>query len=61
MKVSGEILLLFQKELFTREGRISAEIAKEHATAEFEKKRVKQDHLFESDFDRFLIEDGGDT
>ena len=35
-------------------GKISAEIANEHALAEFEKYRIIQDRLFESDFDRFL-------
>ena len=35
-------------------GRISAEIAKEHAEGEFEKYRVIQDKLFQSDFDTFV-------
>jgi hypothetical protein len=39
-------------ELLTNAGRISAEIAQEHALTEFEKYRVIQDRLFESDFDR---------
>jgi hypothetical protein len=43
-------------ELLTNAGRMSAKIAKEHAEAEFEKYRVKQDRLFRSDFDRFLEE-----
>lgn len=34
-------------------GRISAEIAKEHAEGEFEKYRVIQDRIFQSDFDAF--------
>lgn len=34
-------------------GRISAEIAKEHAESEFEKYRVIQDQSFQSDFDAF--------
>ncbi len=34
-------------------GKISAEIAKEFAESEFEKYRVIQDRLFQSDFDRF--------
>ena len=34
-------------------GRISAEIAREHAEDEFEKYRVIQDKLFQSDFDTF--------
>lgn len=35
-------------------GMITAEIAKEHAESEFEKYRIIQDRLFQSDFDRFL-------
>ena len=34
-------------------GRISAEIAREHAEGEFEKYRVIQDRIFQSDFDAF--------
>jgi hypothetical protein len=33
-------------------GKVSAEIAKAHAESEFEKYRIIQDQLFESDFDR---------
>lgn len=55
------VLRLSQKEILTNAGTISAEIAKQHAEAEFEKYRIKQDQLFESDFDRFLLEnEGGD-
>ena len=35
-------------------GKVSAEEAKLHAETEYEKYRVIQDRLFESDFDRFL-------
>ena len=35
-------------------GKVTAEIAKEHAHAEFEKYRIVQDKLFQSDFDRFM-------
>lgn len=35
-------------------GKVSAEIAKAHAESEFEKYRIVQDQLFESDFDRLL-------
>lgn len=35
-------------------GNVSAEIAKAHAESEFEKYRVLQDRLFESDFDRVI-------
>lgn len=35
-------------------GKITAEIAKLHAETEFEKYRIVQDRLFQSDFDRFI-------
>lgn len=35
-------------------GRVTAEIAKTHAESEFEKYRIVQDRLFESDFDRVI-------
>jgi len=43
-------------ELLTDAGRISAEIAEQHALTEFEKYRVIQDKLFESDYDRFIAQ-----
>lgn len=56
------VLRLSQKEILTNAGMISSEIAKQHVETEFEKYRVKQDHAFASDFDRFLLEDeGGDV
>ena len=36
--------------------KISAKIAEQHALSEFEKYRVKQDKLYQSDFDRMLLE-----
>lgn len=35
-------------------GKVTAQIAKEHAETEFEKYRILQDKLFESDFDRMI-------
>ena len=35
-------------------GKISAQLAKMHAETEFEKYRVVQDRLYQSDFDRYL-------
>ena len=35
-------------------GSVTAEEAKEHAETEFEKYRIVQDRLFQSDFDRYL-------
>ena len=43
-------------EILTGPGKISAEQAKLHAETEYEKYRIIQDRLFESDFDRFLKE-----
>ena len=42
-------------ELLTGPGKISAEQAKLHAETEYEKYRVVQDRLYESDFDRFMM------
>lgn len=42
-------------ELLTGPGKISAEQAKLHAETEYEKYRVIQDRLYESDFDRFFM------
>ena len=44
-------------ELLTDAGKISHEEAKLHAETEFEKYRIIQDKLFESDFDKFMIDD----
>lgn len=43
-------------------GKVSAEIAKAHAISEFEKYRIVQDRLYESDFDKAIkaIENKGD-
>lgn len=41
-------------ELLIDPGKISAEEAKLHAETEYEKYRILQDRLYESDFDRFL-------
>jgi len=35
-------------------GKVTAEIARQHAETEFEKYRIVQDRLFKSDFDRFV-------
>jgi hypothetical protein len=42
------------REVLQDAGKVSAEIAKAHAESEFEKYRIVQDKLFESDFDRLL-------
>jgi hypothetical protein len=42
------------REILQNAGKVTAEIAKAHAETEFEKYRIVQDNLFESDFDRML-------
>ena len=59
----GGFLQLWDREILQDAGKVSAEIAKTHAESEFEKYRIVQDRLFESDFDRVIkqIEAGGKT
>ena len=45
-------LTLWDREILQDAGRVSAELAKTHAESEYEKYRITQDRLFESDFDR---------
>lgn len=42
------------REILINAGRVTAEIAKAHAESEFQKYRIIQDRLFESDFDKEL-------
>jgi hypothetical protein len=42
------------REVLQDAGKVTAEIAKAHAMSEFEKYRIVQDRLFESDFDRVI-------
>lgn len=44
------------RDVLTDSGKISAKIAKMYAESEFEKYRIVQDKLFESDFDKLLSE-----
>lgn len=48
-------LTLMDREVLQDAGRVSAEMAKIHAETEWEKFRVIQDRLYQSDFDRFLL------
>ena len=50
------------REILQDAGKVTAEIAKAHAESEFEKYRIAQDRLFESDFDRLVkkLEENGD-
>ena len=45
-----------ERDILTGSGKITAEIAKVHVESEFEKYRMVQDRLFESDFDRVVKE-----
>ena len=47
-----QFLTFDEREILQDGGKISAEIAKEKAETEFEKYRIIQDRLFESDFDK---------
>lgn len=42
------------REILQDAGKVTAEIAKAHAESEFEKYRIIQDRLYESDFDRLI-------
>ena len=50
------ILAAGGNEVLQNSGKVTAEEAKEHAETEFEKYRIIQDRLFQSDFDKFLGE-----
>ena len=52
-RLSG-FLQLWDREILQDAGRVTAELTKTHAESEFEKYRIVQDRLFESDFDRML-------
>jgi len=52
-RLSG-FLQLWDREILQDAGKVSAELAKAHAESEFEKYRIVQDRLFESDFDLML-------
>jgi hypothetical protein len=43
-----------EKDILTNAGKVTAEIAKAFAEGEFEKYRVIQDRLLESDFDKYI-------
>ena len=50
----GGFLRLWDREILQDAGKVSAELAHAHAESEFEKYRIVQDRLFESDFDRLV-------
>ena len=52
-----DVFLQFnQREVLDNPGKVSHKVAEDFALSEFEKYRVIQDKLFESDFDKFLID-----
>lgn len=48
------ILIATEHEILTDAGKISMEVAKAHAETEWEKYRIIQDRIYQSDFDLFL-------
>ncbi|MBE6231190.1 MAG: cell filamentation protein Fic [Bacteroidales bacterium] len=51
----NRFLSLMDREVLNDAGRVTVELAKQHAESEFEKYRIIQDRLYISDFDRFLL------
>lgn len=52
-----DVFLQFnERDVLDNPGRVSHKVAESFALSEFEKYRIIQDKLFESDFDKFLIE-----
>lgn len=54
-------LRVWDRDVLQDAGKISAELAKSHALSEFEKYRIVQDRLYQSDFDRILLEDAAQS
>jgi len=52
-RLSG-FLQLWDREVLQDAGKVTAELAKTHTESEFEKYRIVQDRLFESDFDQMI-------
>jgi hypothetical protein len=50
------LLEFSERDILQNAGKITAEIAKNHAIGEFEKYRIVQDRLFKSDFDKVVEE-----
>ena len=52
-----DVFLQFnERQVLDSPGKISHKVAESFALSEFEKYRIVQDKLFESDFDKFMIE-----
>jgi hypothetical protein len=52
----NRFLAATDREVLQDSGKVTAEIAKAHAESEFEKHRIVQDRLFQSDFDRVIAQ-----
>ena len=52
----NSFLKVWDREILQDAGKVTAEMAKIHAEAEFEKYRIVQDRLYQSDFDNFMID-----
>jgi hypothetical protein len=52
----NRFLAATDREVLQDAGKVTVEIARAHANSEFEKYRIVQDQLFESDFDRIVAE-----
>lgn len=53
-------LLADDRDVLENAGSISAEIARDHAETEYEKYRIVQDRLYQSDFDELLLRSAGE-
>ena len=52
-----DVFLQFnERDVLDNPGKVSHKVAESFALSEFEKYRIIQDKLFESDFDKFMIE-----
>ena len=49
----NRFLTMWDREILKDAGKVTMELAKEYALTEFEKYRIVQDKLYESDFDKF--------
>ena len=50
-----DVFLRFNdQEILDNPGKVTAEVARSFALSEFEKYRIKQDTLYQSDFDKYL-------
>ncbi len=50
----NRFIVATDREILKDAGKVTAEIAKAHAESEFEKYRIVQDRLYESDFDKTI-------